>query len=85
MSATRPTPRAASGHDDEPPRVIASLVRGRGVNQFRIRCPYSGRTHTHGAGRPHEDPRDYADHRVAHCKVMNEANSRGYILVFLTD
>jgi len=41
---------------------------------IRVRCPYCGKTHTHGS--PEPAGRDYG-HRVSHCT----SDSPGYIIV----
>ena len=44
------------------------------------RCPWCGKRHTHGAGRPQDNPQDFLGHRIAHCS-NNIALGRGYDLV----
>jgi len=77
----RSAPHRAITRASGRPLVPAFLVRAYPYNLFRIRCPYCGHTHTHGAGRPHDDTREYASHRLSHCTVRTEASERGYILV----
>jgi len=43
-----------------------------------LRCPYCGRQHRHGAGRPGDDPRQFLGPRVQHC---DQPNASGYELV----
>ena len=44
------------------------LVRTDQVNLWRVlRCPYCGKPHTHGAGKPTDDPISLLGYRVAHC------------------
>ena len=55
---------------EDPPDVEAEvvLVRGDQVNLWRvIGCPLCGKTHTHGAGKPTDDPLSLLGYRVAHC------------------
>ena len=55
---------------DDTPDVEAEvvLVPGDQVNLWRvIRCPFCGKSHTHGAGSPTDDPLRLLGHRVAHC------------------
>ena len=54
---------------DELPIADVVLVRGERQNYWRIlRCPFCHRTHQHGAGEPHQDPRDFLGTRWSHCK-----------------
>ena len=62
------------------PVVAARVVHARPYDLLVIVCPYCGRQHTHGAGLPHEDPREYASHRWAHCIVKTPESQKGYIL-----
>ncbi len=87
MSKTRssqpqfPHPRATVlGYDAGIPIVPVTVQRYDRVTQLRISaCPYCGRSHYHGGGRPGEDPRNYQGHRTAHC-VDLKLSMRGYIL-----
>ena len=81
-SADAPQPTVLGYDEDGRPFVPATFVRHRRGDLFTIHCPFCGQTHTHGAGRHGEDPRDFAFHRVAHCRIRTPANSRGYVLAY---
>lgn len=46
-------------------------------------CPHCGHEHTHSAGVPGDDPREFLGHRVAHCdpSIVRDAWALGYYLV----
>lgn len=44
-------------------------------------CPLCGRQHTHGGGPIASNPREQLGHRLAHCRVLSEESSAGYVLV----
>jgi hypothetical protein len=51
-----------------------------GILVFLISCPYCGRKHIHGAGKPpFRRPPWVAGHRVAHCPPMGEIKRVGEI------
>jgi hypothetical protein len=52
------------------PTVRVTLLRQRHANYFVLvdRCPFCARKgHTHGAGRPGQDPHENLGSRLAHC------------------
>jgi len=65
--------------DRNAPIAYARLKRvkagGVVINQWEvIRCPYCGRSHTHGAGERTDDPRAFLGGRVAHCEATIECD-----------
>ena len=47
--------------------VYGKLLRSRYYRRWVVRCPYCGRTHTHGAGEAGQDPMGFLGGRIAHC------------------
>jgi hypothetical protein len=82
MSRRKRVPSSVRGYDESGrPLVAARVVPALPYYLLVIQCPFCGRGHTHGAGLPHEDPRDYAYHRWAHCVVKTPESQGGYVLV----
>lgn len=53
-----------------------------GMHTVRIRCPYCGRTHTHGL--PDDSTSMDSRHRLSHCAVKHP-DDHGYYLVEATE
>lgn len=70
---------------DTLPLAPCTLVEGRGrykgLNFWHVEsCPFCGASHSHGAGRTGENPRNYLSSRVAHCKPSPWAEHKEYWL-----
>jgi hypothetical protein len=64
------------------PKNFAVLRRSdSGANLWWVpKCVLCGDSHTHGAGGPDADPRQFLGHRVAHCVPPDHEGAGGYIL-----
>lgn len=69
---------------DTIPNAVAKLIatHGRRTTQYqwRVKCPYCGRKHHHGAGEDPDHVNTYLGHRVEHCSG-DDRGRRGYYLV----
>ena len=69
------------GYVDGIPIVPVTVERTRTVHLLHVAaCPYCGRPHVHGGGRPDQNPRDFEGYRAAHC-LDPVPRDRGYMLV----
>lgn len=81
----RSTSATVLGYVDGIPIVPVRVKRTRDVNLLYLAtCPYCGRQHVHGGGRPDQNPRDFEGHRLSHC-LQQVPGDRGYMLIVTDD